>query len=328
MNRLDTELQRLYLPPQPATEPQPAGSSLNSPPALIDADGQVRALVLELASAAGWEAVAAIWQGLQNELELPAPAIAISGTGYQVWLSLAEPVPLAQAREFLESLRRRWLAGIAPRHVRLLPGLPTDAAYAADAADATDEAPDASDSSGSPDAPDAPDAPGASVAASHGRHARLIPAQLGASGRWSAFISPHLAAMFADEPWLDIEPSPDAQADLLLGLKSMTPADLQRAWQQLAPAEAASTAAVSSPAPAAMPDQASTAGKRPAAQNRPAAEPGATSGQQEQGKALAAEQDPRRFLLAVMNDPTVEMGLRIEAAKALLPCSAPRACTP
>ena len=35
----------------------------------------------------------------------------------------------------------------------------------------------------------------------------------------------------------------------------------------------------------------------------------------------AAEQDPRRFLLAVMNDPAIEMGLRIKAAKALLPGS-------
>ena len=310
MNRLDTELQRLYLPHQPASAPRPAnpaGSAQDASPALIDANGQVRALVLELASAAGWEAVAAIWQGLQNELELPAPAIAISGTGYQVWLSLAEPVPVAQAREFLESLRRRWLAGIAPRHVQLLPGLPSDSAYAADAADAAD-------------------APGSSIPA---RHARLIPAQLDASGRWSAFISPHLAAMFADEPWLDMEPSPDAQADLLLSLKSMAPADFQRARQQLAPAEAA-PAAVSSPAPAAMPDQGASACKRPGAENRPATGASAASGQQQQQQraASAAEQDPRRFLLAVMNDPTVEMGLRIEAAKALLPYSAPQACTP
>jgi len=309
MNRLDTELQRLYLPHQPASAPRPAnpaGSAQDASPALIDANGQVRALVLELASAAGWEAVAAIWQGLQNELELPAPAIAISGTGYQVWLSLAEPVPVAQAREFLESLRRRWLAGIAPRHVQLLPGLPSDSAYAADAADAAD-------------------APGSSIPA---RHARLIPAQLDASGRWSAFISPHLAAMFADEPWLDMEPSPDAQADLLLSLKSMAPADFQRARQQLAPAEAA-PAAVSSPAPAAMPDQGASACKRPGAENRPATGASAASGQQQQQQraASAAEQDPRRFLLAVMNDPTVEMGLRIEAAKALLPYSAPQACT-
>ena len=291
MNRLDTELHRLYLPqPQPSA-PQQAAPAAEALPALIGADGQVRALVLELASAAGWEAVAALWQGLQNELELPAPAIAISGAGYQVWISLAQPVSVAQARGFLESLCRRFLAGIAPRHVRLLPSLQSDAA----------------------DAPEAPDIPGASVPA---RHARLIPAQLDESGHWSAFISPHLAAMFADEPWLDMKPSPDAQADLLLRLKSLSPADWRRAQQQLEPAEAASTfAAASSPLPAALPDPAAAAG------NRPDAEANAPSSQQAQLAAASDELDPRRFLLAVMNDPTVEMGMRIEAAKALLPYS-------
>lgn len=305
MNRLDTELQRLYLPPQPASQAQPAkpaGSAQDASPALIDANGQVRALVLQLASAAGGEAVAALWQGLQNELELPAPApaIAISGAGYQVWLSLSEPIPVAQASTFLESLRRRFLAGIAPRHVQLLPSLPSDTADA-------------------PEAPDTPDIPGASVPA---RHARLIPAQLDQGGRWSAFISPHLAALFADEPWLDMPPSPDAQADLLLGLKSLSPADFRQAQRQLEPAEAApASAAPSSPASAARPDQAAAAGNRPDVENSPDAQASAGSGHQEPSAASVAEQDARRFLLAVMNDPAIGMGLRIEAAKALLPCS-------
>lgn len=291
MNRLDTELHRLYLPQQQPTAPQQAEPAQDASPALIGTDGQVRALVLELASAAGWEAVAALWQGLQNELELPAPAIAISGAGYQVWISLAQPVSVAQARGFLESLCRRFLAGIAPRHVQLLPSLEADA-------------PEASDAAGS------------------ARHARLIPAQLDESGHWSAFISPHLAAMFADEPWLDMKPSPDAQADLLLRLKSLSPADWRRAQLQLEPAEAASTfAAASSPLPAAMPDPAAAAGNRPDVENSPDAQASATTGHQEQRAASVAEQDPRRFLLAVMNDPTVEMGMRIEAAKALLPYS-------
>lgn len=289
MNRLDTELHRLYLP-QPIA-PQQAEPAQDASPALIGADGQVRALVLELASAAGWEAVAALWQGLQNELELPAPAIAISGAGYQVWISLVQPVSVAQARGFLESLCRRFLAGIAPRHVQMQPSLEADA-------------PEASDAAGS------------------ARHARLIPAQLDESGHWSAFISPHLAAMFADEPWLDMKPSPDAQADLLLRLKSLSPADWRRAQLQLEPAEAASTfAAASSPLPAALPDPAAATGNRPDVENSPDAQASATTGHQGPRAASVAEQDPRRFLLAVMNDPTVEMGMRIEAAKALLPYS-------
>ena len=84
-----------------------------------------------------------------------------------------------------------------------------------------------------------------------------MPALQAESGHWSAFILPHLAAMFADEPWLDMKPSPDAQADLLLRLKSLSPADWRRAQLQLEPAEAASTfAAASSPLPAALPDPA------------------------------------------------------------------------
>ncbi|WP_306544523.1 hypothetical protein [Malikia spinosa] len=289
MNRLDTELHRLYLP-QPIA-PQQAEPAQDASPALIDADGQVRALVLELASAAGWEAVAALWQGLQNELELPAPAIAISGAGYQVWISVAQPVSVAQARGFLESLCRRFLAGIAPRHVQMQPSLEADA-------------PEASDAAGS------------------ARHARLIPAQLDESGHWSAFISPHLAAMFADEPWLDMKPSPDAQADLLLRLKSLSPADWRQAQLQLEPAEAASTfAAASSPAPAAMPDPAAVAGNRPDVENSPDAEANAPTSQQDQLAAPTDELDPRRFLLAVMNDPAAELRWRIEAAKALLPYS-------
>ncbi|PRD68083.1 hypothetical protein C6P61_12970 [Malikia spinosa] len=289
MNRLDTELHRLYLP-QPIA-PQQAEPAQDASPALIGADGQVRALVLELASAAGWEAVAALWQGLQNELELPAPAIAISGAGYQVWISLVQPVSVAQARGFLESLCRRFLAGIAPRHVQMQPSLEADA-------------PEASDAAGS------------------ARHARLIPAQLDESGHWSAFISPHLAAMFADEPWLDMKPSPDAQADLLLRLKSLSPADWRRAQLQLEPAEAASTfAAASSSLPAAMPDPAAAAGNRPDVENSPDAQASATTGHQGPRAASVAEQDPRRFLLAVMNDPTAELRWRIEAAKALLPYS-------
>lgn len=251
MNRLDTELHRLYLPQQRPTAPQRTEPATDPWPALIDADGQVRALVLELASAAGWEAVAALWQSLQNELELPAPAIAISGAGYQVWISLSEPIAAAQARAFLESLCRRFLTGIAPRHVRLQPSLEADA----------------------------PDVPG------QARHARLVPALLQAeSGHWSAFISPHLAAMFADEPWLDMPPNPDAQADLLLRLKSLSPAEFRQAQQQLAPADT-------------------------------------PPGQQDRLAASTDELDPRRFLLAVMNDPAAELRWRIEAAKALLPHS-------
>jgi hypothetical protein len=91
--------------------------------------------------------------------------------------------------------------------------------------------------------------------------------------------------MFADEPWLDQPPSPDAQAKLLSGLKSIQPAEFLLAQERLRSADAPDARAAASVA----------AGTAPGAR------------------------DPKRFLLAVMNDPATDMPLRIEAAKALLP---------
>lgn len=240
MNRLQTELQRLYLP---AT------------------DGRVRALVMELRLPVGWDAVAALWQGVQTELDLPAPAIAVNGIdSYQVWFSLQQPVPVAQAMAFLEALRLRYLGSLAPRQVTLMPAL---------------------------------DTPGQDQL----RPAALVPAVQTESGHWSAFLAPDLAGLFADEPWLDFPPSPDAQADLLLRLRSIQPADFLRVLDRLQ-ADATPTSAD----PVTAPQH---------------AEP-ATDLCQEPSQA-AADIDPRQFLLAVMRDPGAELGLRVEAAKALLP---------
>jgi len=91
MNRLHAEQRRLYLVADPCREND----------TLIDSHGRVRALVVDVAQQAGWDAVAALYHGIQNELELPTPAIAVSGgAGYQVWLSLVEPVPVVQAHVF------------------------------------------------------------------------------------------------------------------------------------------------------------------------------------------------------------------------------------
>ena len=126
-----------------------------------------------------------------------------------------------------------------------------------------------------------------------------IPAQQGDAEQWSAFVAPDLAPMFADTPWLDLPPNPDGQAELLARLRSIAPAawlDAQ-AWLQ---AQNAS-------------DSAQPATTRPASPeaHRDEAQPSA----QASGPAL----DPHTFLHQVMNDPTVPLALRIEAAKALLP---------
>lgn len=165
--RLEAELQRLSFSSDPGGGPR-------------------RALVLEVTGAAGWQALAAAWQGVQADLELPAPGIAVSGGGCQLWFSLAEPVPPAQGAAFLEGLRRRYLGDVKADRVKLDP-------------------------------------------------AAVPPPREEAPGRWSAFVAPDLAAVFADEPWLDLPPSPDAQADVLARLQPMKAADLARALERLQP---------------------------------------------------------------------------------------------
>ena len=117
MTTLQAELRRLYLVDD-TNSPDPDGDA----PRLMTADGRVRAMVLELARPADWNVLATVWQGVQADLALPAPAIAVSGVdGYQLWFSLAEPVSVPLAQAFLESLRVRYLGEIAPARIGLMP---------------------------------------------------------------------------------------------------------------------------------------------------------------------------------------------------------------
>jgi hypothetical protein len=216
MSRLEAELQRLYLA---------GGSTL------------VRAPVLELARPGDWATLAKVWKGVQADLELPAPAIAVTGTdGYQLWFSLAQPVPPAQAQDFLQRLCRRYLPDVAPERIATQPN--------------------------------------------------ALPPREVQTDHWAAFVTPDLAAVFADEPWLDLPPGSDAQAELLSRIESVKPEAWQRALQRLHSAS----------------QDANDGGSAVAMQFAP----------------IATTQDPRRFLLDVMNDGAVELRLRIEAAKALL----------
>ncbi|MEY2632294.1 MAG: hypothetical protein RIR00_948 [Pseudomonadota bacterium] len=111
----------------------------------------------------------------------------------------------------------------------------------------------------------------------------LLPMPLGPE-RWSAFIDPSLIGVFAETPWLEIEPNPERQAEVLAAVRSFSPADLARL--HMAP----------TPAPPRV--------ELPVGAETPAAHlPGG---------------DPRQFLLAVMNDASLPLLARIEAAKALL----------
>jgi hypothetical protein len=202
-----------------------------------------------LARPADWAALSAVWGGVQADLALPAPAIAVNGRdGCQLWFSLLEPVPVPKAAAFLDALRRRYLGDIVPVRVAMLPAL--DVASARTLLDVWP-----------------------------------VPALKADSGLWSAFVASDLAPMFADEPWLDMPPSPDGQAQLLAPLKSIPPAEFELASQQLRPT------------------------KGPAA-------PGLATNAAAQA---AASLDPKRFLLDVMNNDSLDLALRIEAAKALLP---------
>lgn len=252
--RLQSELRRLYGPgssASPAAEPASPG----------DENGQVRTMALSLGQPADWDVVSGVWQAVQSDLSWPAPGIAVSGVdSYQLWFSLDEAVPVAEAQAVVEALRARYLGAVAPSRMTLRPG----------------RAPEWTQGSPPP---------------SGGLSSTLPPRQVGAD-QWSAFVAPDLAPIFAGTPWLDIPPSLDGQAELLSRLHSIKPGAWQAARALLTPAPAEAPASPTASAPS------------------PVAEPAGSPG---------PHQDPKRFLLQVMNDPTVPLALRIEAAKALLP---------
>ncbi len=239
MNRLDTELRRLYL-----ANPDPnRGDGTHNQP-LINEAAQVRAVVLGVAGPGAWEKLSKVWQGVQVDWGWPAPAIAVSGTdGLHLWFSVTGPVPLAQAAAGVAALQGRYLGGVLPERVSRWP----------------------------------------MVAGPSGVVVQL-PGQQVLPEQWSAWVAPDLAAIFEAEPWLDVAPSPDAQADVLARLKPTPLADFLQALPCAPPTPA--TTGVAAPAPQACAD----------------GQPG-----------------PHQFLQAVMNDPAVDMQWRIAAATALLP---------
>lgn len=261
-------------------------------PSLVTPGGRVRALVLELGRPADWDALLAVWQGVQADLALPAPAIAVSGTdAYQLWFSVAQAVPVAQAAAFLEGLRLRLLADVAPHRIGMLPA-PAPAPAPVPAASA-------------------PPAPRSLPPALR------VPAQQ-PNGHWSAFVTADLARIFADEPWLDLPPNELAQADLLSRMVSIPLDDFERACAQLRPSPPAPAPAPAAhtPTPDLHPQAAETA-QAPAAPHGSSA----TGFTHSTAPTMAGGPwtDPRDFLLHVMNDASVDLRLRMEAARALLP---------
>ncbi len=242
MDELIAELQRLYLADLPGVSAAALHTMLRGEGGLnvdlLGPEGAVRALVIELDSGL-WTQAAQLYEAVQAELDLPAPAVSVSGgKAYGLWFSFATPVLLSRAEAFAEGLRQRYLAEVPPARLTLHPRAPL----------------------------------------------QLVPAHLG-EGRWSAFIDASLGSMFVDEPWLEMAPSPHKQAELLAGQAGIKPDALERALSLL-------------PTPSAVAPAGTAAADR---------------------QTPAVHHEPVGFLLAVMNDDSVETGLRIEAAKALLP---------
>ena len=83
------------------------------------ASGLVKAWGLDLGRPAAWDVVAQLWRGVQSELGWPAPAIAVNGLdGYQLWMSLAQPLPEAQAREVVAALCQRFWPDLPPARLQ------------------------------------------------------------------------------------------------------------------------------------------------------------------------------------------------------------------
>lgn len=227
------------------------------------AEGMVRYLVIGIAAPADWNALSAVWRGVQTDWDWPAPAIAINGVdAFELWLPLQAPVPLADARHVVQRVCERYLGDVASSRWRLWPALDDGVAVPPQAQ----------------------------------------PQQQAATGRWSAFVAPDLAAVFGDEPALDMPPGDEAQADVLARIRCITSDDWRRVLpspiQPLPPAlRPAHALATNTQHALALPTMAATA---------------------PQAHCPDAHDDPRRFLLNVMNDPTVELALRVEAAKALI----------
>ena len=241
MNQLQFELDRLY--------GLGANAADGAAPGVGDVGRQrgIRALMLELALPGGWGQLSSVWKGVQSDLDLPPPAIAVSGVdGLQLWFSLASPISPSAGEHFLQGLRARYLSDVVSTQVRL-----------------------ATEAAGFPAAPPVEISP----------------------DRWSAFVAPDLASVFADTPWLDIPPSGEGQATILRALEPIQQVAFEAALNQLGAIEGDESrepAALKSPAPA----EVRTC---------------------EQGDAEAV-----RFLRGVMNDDTAPLASRIEAAKALL----------
>jgi hypothetical protein len=138
MQKLISELNRLYIPAgsfTPELFAQQLQGTTSLAVHLASDDGMTRAVVIAFPqmvdSADGhWMHLCAMANALQSQLGLPAPAVSVSGKdAYGLWLSFADPTPVAQVQALLALLHQAYLPGV-PVHpdaatlpVPLLPGM-------------------------------------------------------------------------------------------------------------------------------------------------------------------------------------------------------------
>ena len=232
-------------------------NSVNTEENLTDS----RLLILELSKPGIWSPLAVVWHAFVSDWGMPAPAIVINGSdGIQLWFSLTQPAPIATCTRLLMGLRSRFLNGLAYDRVTCFPGFNRNSSEQSDPSN-------------------------------------RVPACVPGTDHWSAFVTRDLAAVFGDEPWVDVPPVRDQQAEILSRLSSMTPAHLDFVVGQLESVDAASPNVAASDREKPLDVSDSRTGSGPPQEWR----------------------GPAEFLWATMNNASLPMGERIEAAKALLP---------
>ena len=151
-------------------------------------------MVLGIHGPADWPILAQIWRGVQADGQWPPAAIAVNGSdAYELWFSLAEPMDRLQAAQGLWALCQRYAPDVPAQRWRLWP-----------AANAAQE-----------------------------RMPGPVPHWDAVRERGAAFVAPDLAAVFGQEPALDLAPSDDAQAEGLARVQPIRTSDWARLQAQL-----------------------------------------------------------------------------------------------